>query len=119
MPTVGIYPEDGVEDLHAGVGVQRRDDLRDAAQVPVEELTQPPVVVDGTATRSTADEQLMLRQAERILTVDEHEAGPLDIGTRRRNPVCSRPRDGVGCSGGVVDPPHRLHRCGIEVRRHR
>jgi hypothetical protein len=56
------------------VGVEARNDLCDCAEVAVDELAQTTVVVDRTRARAPSDEELEVRDAERILDVDSQEA---------------------------------------------
>jgi hypothetical protein len=70
MIAVLVDEPDRVEHLHRVVGIEARQDLRDLAEVPVDELAQAPVVVDCAGTRASPDEELELRDAERVLGVD-------------------------------------------------
>jgi hypothetical protein len=56
------------------VGVEARNDLCDCAEVAVDELAQTTVVVDRARARAPSDEELEVRDAERILDVDGEEA---------------------------------------------
>jgi hypothetical protein len=66
VATVRVDQPRGVEHLLRVMGVQRRDDLRDRGEVPVDEFAQPPVVVGRSR-----HEQLEARRAEGVLAVDE------------------------------------------------
>src|SRR5205809_455870 len=61
---------DRVEHLHRMVRVEARKDLRDLSEISVDELTQTTVVVNSTGTRATRDEELEVRDAERVLDID-------------------------------------------------
>ena len=74
MVPVGVDEPDRVEDLHRPVRIEAGDDLRDRAEVAVDELAEPPVVVDRARSRPAADEELEARDAERVLDVDGEEA---------------------------------------------
>ena len=65
---------DRVEDLHRVVRVEAREDLRDRAEVAVDELAQPAVVVDRAAAGAARDEQLEVRDAEGVLDVHGEQA---------------------------------------------
>jgi len=56
------------------VGVEARKDLRDCAEVAVDELAQTTVIVNRTHARAPGDEELEVRDAERVLDVDGKEA---------------------------------------------
>jgi hypothetical protein len=68
------------------MGVERRDDRRDRAEVAVEELAQAPVVVLGSA-----DVELVARNAEGVLDVDGDQADPEAVLERRAKPVLLGP----------------------------
>ena len=71
VQAVLVHEPGSVEDLHRLVRVECRDDLRDRAEVPVDELAEPAVVV-GRAR----DEQLEVRGAEGVLGVDREQRDP-------------------------------------------
>src|SRR5215204_6936827 len=65
---------DRVEHLHRMVGVETGIDLRDCADVAVDELAQTTVVVHSARARAPSDEELKVRDAECVLDVDGEEA---------------------------------------------
>src|SRR5829696_8304553 len=69
-----VEEPDRVEDLHHMVGVEARKDLRDCAEVAVDELAQTTVVVHSARARAPRDEELEVRDAECVLDVDGEEA---------------------------------------------
>ena len=75
MPTLRVDQKRGMEDLERLVGVERRDDLGQGRQVPVEELAQARVVLERAGARAPGDEELETGRAERVLHVDEQQAG--------------------------------------------
>ena len=70
MIAVLVDQPDRVEDLHRMMGVEARQDLRDRAEVAVDESAQTTVVVDRSRARASGDEELEVRDAERVLDVD-------------------------------------------------
>src|SRR5207249_3291590 len=60
--------------------------------VPVEELTQAPVVVDGAGARTPGDKQLEPGDAEGVLNVDRDQADPECIVGGRAQPMLAGPR---------------------------
>ena len=83
---------DGVEDLHRLMRVEARHDLRDRAEVAVDELAEPAVVVDRAGARATADEELEARDAEGVLDVDGEQADAERVVCGRPIAVLLRPR---------------------------
>ena len=65
---------DRVENLHRMVSVETWKDLRDCAEVAVDELALTTVVVDRARARAPSDEELKVRDAECVLDVDGEEA---------------------------------------------
>ena len=91
-----------VEDLHRPVRVQAREDLRDRAEVSVDELAQAAVVVDGAGPGTAGDEQLEVRDAEGVLDVDgEHAEPELVLGRRLKAVLGRRPALRARCSYGT------------------
>ena len=114
-----VDQERRVEDLERLMAVERRDDLRQRGEVPVQEVAQSPAVVQRPRTGAPGDEELEPRGAERVLNVDEQQA--------RANPILGDRGDAVllgpGCrldeTGLVVDPPDVADALGRIVRGHR
>ena len=108
-----VEPEDGVEDLHRGVGVQRRIDLRDHSEIAIDELADTDAVFHRTESRAPRHEQLELGHAEGVLAVDQDQ--------RDTKLVCGGSLDTVG--GGpslrldrpsvIRDPPY--FRCFVRI----
>src|SRR5215212_1092328 len=96
---------DRVEDLHRMVGVEARKDLRDCAEVAVDELAQTTVVVDCARARSPGDEELEVRDAERVLDVDGEEAEAKGVLCRWAHTVLVGPRLSLTRAVLVWDPP--------------
>ncbi len=65
----GVDQEERVEDLHRGVGVQRREDVADHTHVPVDELGKTPVVI-----HRPLHDQLVAGSAEGVLSVNDHQS---------------------------------------------
>ena len=61
------------------VGVEARKDLRDLPEVAIEELAQTAVVVNRARPGASRDEELEVRDAERVLDVDGEEAEPKGV----------------------------------------
>jgi hypothetical protein len=70
MVAVLVDEPDRMKDLHRVVGIQAGEDLRDHAQVAVDELAEAAGVVDRRPSRAPADEQLEVGDTERVLHVD-------------------------------------------------
>ena len=70
------------------------------AEVAVDELAEPPVVVDRARSRPAADEELEAGDAERVLDVDGEQADPELILAGRPNPVLLGPEPSV--SGALL-----------------
>src|SRR6266508_2267874 len=100
-----------VEDLLGPVRVERRHDLRDPSEVPVDELAKAAVVV-GRARH----EQLEPRRAERVLDVHDEEADPARVVSGGPDPVLLRPRRRLRRARLVRDTPDLLDPAGIPVR---
>ena len=81
-----------MEDLERLVRVHGHHGLGDGPEVPIDELAQPPVVVEGSRSRSTGHEQLEPRGAEGVLDVDEQQADARAVARRRLESVLARPR---------------------------
>lgn len=91
MGSLGVHPEDGVEDLHGGVGVQGSHDLGDVGEVAVDKLTQTPVILHRPQAARTTHKQLKARNAEGILHIDEQQAYPHLVGFCRWDAVLLGP----------------------------
>jgi hypothetical protein len=113
----GIHEIDPMEDLHRLVRVHRRDDLRDGVQVAVDELAEPHIVLDRPAPRPPRHEQLEVRDAERVLDVDDDEAEPALVLRGRSDAVPSRPLLSLRRSLLVWDPPDLADPRRIEMGR--
>ena len=110
---------DRVEDLHRVVRVEAREDLGDRAEVAVDELAQPAVVVDRAVARAPGDEQLEVGDAEGVLDVHGEQAdAPLVLG-RRPNPVLCRPGRRLAGALLVGDSPYLADAARVEVCRQR
>jgi hypothetical protein len=70
-----IHEEDCVEDLHRSVRIHGSGDLGDAAKVVVNEFAKAGVVFHGAASAATANEELKIWNAERVLHVDHQQPG--------------------------------------------
>ena len=114
-----VDEEDAVEDLERLVRVQRRDDLRQRAQVAVDELAEPARVVERGRSRPAGDEQLEAGRAERVLDVDGDECDAKVVLRGRRDSVLCAPALRVRRAGCVVDAPHLPDTVGVPVRRQR
>jgi hypothetical protein len=111
-----VDEERRVEDLERLVRVERDDGLRDDAEVAVEEGAEAPRVLHGARTRSSRDEELEPRRAERVLHVYEQETGANAVLRCTRDLVLLRPADRVTEASLVVDLPHLPHAIEVDVR---
>ena len=109
MVPAGVDEPDRVEDLLDAVRIEAGDDLRDRTEVAVDELAEPPVVVDRARSRPAADEELEAGDAERVLNVDGEEADPGLVLRSRSNPVCVDPEASVSGALLVRHAPHLSH----------
>ena len=109
----------GVEDLERLMRVERGDDLRDRAQVPVEERAQAPAVVERARSRAAGDEELEAGRAERVLRVHEQETDAGRVVRCGLESMLGRPRARVGEARFVVDAPHLRDALEVDVRRER
>jgi hypothetical protein len=98
------------------VRVECRDDARDRVEVSVDELTEPTVVVDRPRAAAAGDEELEIRQAERVLDVDREEADPEAVLGRGRYGMLVRPALCVGGEPLVPHAPELADALGLEVR---
>src|SRR4029453_16284946 len=73
MVSLLVDEPERVEDLHRLMGVERRHDLGDRVEVPVDELAEAAVVVDRARAGTACDEELEGGDAERVLDVDGNE----------------------------------------------
>jgi hypothetical protein len=110
---------DRVEDLHNSVGVEARHGLRDRAEVPVDELAQTPVVVDRARPGASGDEELEVRDAERVLDVHGEEAHAMRVVARARHVVLGGPLRGLFRALPVRHPPYLADAARLEVGRNR
>ena len=97
MIAVLVDEPDRVKDLHRLMGVEARQDLRDVAQIPVDERTQTSVVFNRAAPRAPCDEELEVGDAERVLNVDGEKTETEGVvrGRAQLVLVCPR-RRGLG-----------------------
>jgi hypothetical protein len=91
MAAVLVHEPDRVEDLHGAMGVEARHDLRDRAEVAVDEVAETAVVVDGSGSRTPSDEELEARDAEGVLDVDGEQAHLEAVLARGPQVVFPRP----------------------------
>ena len=117
MFAVRIDQEHRVEDLHSRMGVEGGMDFGDRGKVAVDEGAQAGIVIDGAASRTPADEQLEIRQAEGVLHVDGQQADPFPVGSRRRDAVLPGPGRRLPGAVSVRHAPDLAHRVGIEMFR--
>ena len=78
---------------------------RDRGEVPVHEVAEPAVVVDGAGPGAAADEELEIRDAERVLDVDGEQADAEGVVCRRANRVLLGPRPCLAGTLLVWDAP--------------
>ena len=105
-----------VEDLHRPVRVQAREDLRDRAEVAVDELAQAAVVVDGAGPGTAATNSS--KSGCRRCSGRRRRAGI--PGTRPRPPPEGRAGPGPRFARAArTAPATRAHGVRIEVRRDR
>ena len=81
-----------MEDLERLVGVERRHDLRQRAEVAVDELAEPARVVERARAAAAGDEELEAGRAERVLDVDDDEGDAEAVVGGGGTPCCSRQR---------------------------
>src|SRR2546423_6526129 len=115
MAAVVVDEPDRVEHLHRMVGVEAREDLRDRAEVAVDELAQTTVVVDRARARAPGHEELEVRDAERVLDVDGKQAEPKGVLGGGAEPVLVGPSRRLAGSVLVRDPPDLTDTARVEV----
>ena len=101
------------------MGVERGKDLRDRADVAVDELAEAARVVERARAGAAADEELEAGRAERVLDVDDDERDPEAIGGGRPQRVLLAPARRVLEPRRVVDAPHLADALGSPVGRQR
>ena len=109
-----------MEDLQRLVRVQRRDDLRQRAEVAVDELAEPARVVERARAGAAGDEELEARACRTCSGRRRRRARP-ESGRRppARSRARSRQRSRVLEAGRVVDAPDLADAVGVPVRRQR
>jgi hypothetical protein len=119
MAAVLIDQKRRMEDLECLVGVERDDDLRDQAELVVDERAQPPAVVERAVARAAPHEELEAGRAERVLRVDGEEAHTSFVPHRGLEPVFLGPRRRIVKAAFVLDPPHVADLSQVDMRRKR
>ena len=94
--SVFAEPEGRKEDLECKVGVERRGDVRERAEVPVDELGNAAVVVEGAPPVPPGHVQRPLGKAEVFLHVDEEQVDVALVRGRGLDAVGSPPFLGFG-----------------------
>ena len=109
-----------MEDLERLMRVEGRDDLRERAEVAVDELAEPTGVVErararcGPATKSSnPGVQNVFWTSTTTSATRKRSLG------RRLDACCSRQRRASSNAGRVVDAPHLADAVGVPVRRQR
>ena len=105
------------------VGVEARKDLGDLTEIAIEELTETTVVVDCAGARAPRDEELEVRDAERVLNVDGEETDAKNVLGSRADSVLLRPLRRLAGAVLVRDAPDlanaaRVEMCGERKLRH-
>jgi hypothetical protein len=108
-----------VEHLHRMVGVEAGNDLRDRAEVAIDELAKTAVVIDRARARTSRDKELEVRDAEGVLDVDGQQAEAERVLGRRSKAVALGPRRRLTRAVLVRNPPDRADAAWLEVRRKR
>jgi hypothetical protein len=108
-----------MEHLHRVVGVEARQDLRDRAEVAVDELAETTVVVDGAGARAPRDEELEVRDTEGVLNIDGEETEAKGILGRGPEAVLVRPGRRLARTILVRDSPDLADVARVEVCRDR
>lgn len=111
-----VNPEHRMENLVRHVCVEGRHDLRDDAQIAVDELARPDTVFDCRPTATTTNEQLTprRRKAERDLVVDDQQTD-LDLVCRAMLDVVSLAKgDCILLALQVGDWPHLVSLAPVE-----
>ena len=117
VPSLAVDQQRAVEDLERLVRVERGHDLRERAEVAVDELADAARVVERPGPRAPGDEELEARRAERVLHVDDDEGDPEAVVRRRLDRLLGAPALGVLESRRVVDAPDLADAIGVPVRR--
>jgi hypothetical protein len=91
--------------------------LRDLAKVAIEELAKTAVVVNRARARTSRDEELEVRDAERVLNVDSEDAEAKGVVGGAAEAVLVRPRGGLASPVLVRNPPDLANAIRVEVRR--
>src|SRR5438552_3889234 len=110
---------DRVEDLNRVVGIETRKDLRNRAEVAVDELAQTTVVVDSARAGAPPHEELEVGDAERVLDVDGDKADAKGVLCRREQTMPLRPGLGLARAILVGDAPNVAYAARLEVGRER
>jgi hypothetical protein len=108
---------DGVEHLGRVVGVEAGEDLRDRAEVPVQELAEAAGVVDRARARPSGDEELEIRDAERVLDIDQEQAEPEPVVDGGVQVMLVGPSRCLSCAVLVRDPPDFTGAVRVKMRR--
>ncbi len=119
MLAVLVEQPDGVEDLHRMVRVEAGEDLRDRAEVAVEELAEAAIVVDRPIARAPRDEQLEVRDAERVLHVHGEQADAQLVSGGGPHGMPSRPRGRLAGPLLVRHTPDLANTARVEMCRQR
>jgi hypothetical protein len=99
------------------MGVEARKDLRDCAEVTVDELAQTPVVVHSSRARAPSDEELEVRDAECVLDVDGEEAEAKGVLCRWTQTVLVCPSLRLARAVLVWNSPNFAYAARLEVLR--
>jgi hypothetical protein len=115
MGSLRVHPKDGVEDLHGRVGVESGNDLGEAGQIAVDELTKPSIVFHRSQSAGTGHKQLKAGNAKGVLHINEQQAHPHPIRLCRRDPLLLGPELGFCCPLLVGHAPNLSHPLRIKV----
>jgi len=82
-----VDEKDAVKDLDGLMGIHRRTDLGDCAQVAINEFAETPAVFHSPLARASPYIKLEARYAEGVLCIDKEEADSEGVLRRRSDRV--------------------------------
>ena len=85
-----VHEKDLMEDLQGLVGVRRRHDLGDRAEIRVDELAEPPAVVERTRAGPAGDEQLEAGRARDVFCASTMSSAVRNGSSTARGKSCWR-----------------------------
>src|ERR671935_825095 len=115
MIAVLVDEPNRVEDLHRVVGVEARQDLRDVAEIAVDELAEPTVVVDRAGARAACNEELEPWDTECVLDVDGEETEATGVSRGRAEALLVGPHLRLAGTVLVRNAPNLADTARVEM----